>query len=29
LLSAVARLDVGNVIDRFYSVLAPIEWRYV
>jgi hypothetical protein len=29
LLSAVGRLDVGNMIDPFYSVLASIERRYL
>jgi len=29
LLSAVGRLDVGNMIDPFYSVMASIERRYL
>lgn len=29
LLSAVGRLDVGNMIDPFYSVLASVERRYL
>jgi len=29
LLSAVGRLDVGNMIDPFYSALASVERRYL